>query len=136
MNTNEAARRAGASFRQMDYWARVGVFPGQTQAGSGKQRLWTVTEVVLARACVLLSQLANPSGFSFSGTRFAQTMADVALVAKTASDFRDWWLVVTPRMVYLDHSEVPPVSDAAILVNLHECHRYVTRAPGTGTVAV
>lgn len=54
----EVARVAGISYRQLDYWSRLGALvPGVADArGSGSQRLYSEAD---ARAAVVLSSLAT-----------------------------------------------------------------------------
>ena len=63
-STMEVARLTGASYRQLDYWARTGRIPGQdpgSVTGSGHQRRWTEEQVSRARALLEASRLINSS---------------------------------------------------------------------------
>lgn len=58
-HAHAAARVAGCSYRQLDYWCRCGVLgPQHAQSvGSGGRRVFTGREVTLLRLCSLLSDL-------------------------------------------------------------------------------
>lgn len=50
VSTRQAARIAGATKRQLDYWARTGVVTPQTPArGSGSERAWSFLDVLRLR---------------------------------------------------------------------------------------
>lgn len=58
----EAARLAGITFRQLDYWVRVGsVEPAYPARGSGSHRRWSDVDVdcllILGRVCRLLGDM-------------------------------------------------------------------------------
>jgi DNA-binding transcriptional MerR regulator len=52
----EAARLTGASYRQLDYWDRIGLLQpsAQQSAGSGSQRRYSTADVVKLGAIVRL----------------------------------------------------------------------------------
>lgn len=59
-STVQVAAMTGATYRQLDYWARTGRIPGQdpgASTGSGHARAWTVQQVERARALVEASRL-------------------------------------------------------------------------------
>jgi DNA-binding transcriptional MerR regulator len=48
-STVEVAERIGCSYRQLDYWIRVGyLHPDDAQAGTGSRRGWSETEIRVA----------------------------------------------------------------------------------------
>lgn len=48
-STGEVAERIGCSYRQLDYWIRVGhLQPPGAQDGSGSHREWSETEIRVA----------------------------------------------------------------------------------------
>jgi MerR HTH family regulatory protein len=50
--TDEAARLSGCSYRQIDYWTRVGaITPSQEASGSGSRRAWDNEQV--ERLCMI-----------------------------------------------------------------------------------
>lgn len=57
----EVVRMTGATYRQLDYWCRTGLIPGQAGVvpGSGGRRLWTMTDVARARLVKLASVLCT-----------------------------------------------------------------------------
>lgn len=58
LSAREVARLAGVSYRQLDYWIRVGlVVPEREAAGSGSQRSFTAGHVPAVRACATLVQI-------------------------------------------------------------------------------
>lgn len=64
MGRDELCRRSGASWRQIDYWVRNGLFvpaAGGTTPGSGGKRRYSATQIPLARALVALMALRDPN---------------------------------------------------------------------------
>lgn len=62
--TTEVAEISGASYRQLDYWCRLGVLsPENNGAGSGggRIRLWTADEVAVVSVILELSALGATS---------------------------------------------------------------------------
>lgn len=60
--TVEVARLTGATYRQLDYWARSGRIPGQSpgpSTGSGHRRLWSEADVERVRLVLRASVLIN-----------------------------------------------------------------------------
>lgn len=58
LTTPEVCQVAGATYRMVDYWCRVGVLdPVRNGAGSGCPRAWTVADANEARVCAVLAQL-------------------------------------------------------------------------------
>ena len=59
--TTEVVRLIGCTYRQLDYWCRVGLIPGQAGhgVGSGRRRTWDDEDVERARRVYLASQLTN-----------------------------------------------------------------------------
>lgn len=52
VSTHLAAQEAGVTFRQADYWVRVGVIePTVPARGSGNSRSWSDHDVALLRVC-------------------------------------------------------------------------------------
>ena len=52
----------GATYRQVDYWARQGMIPGQSPGsatGSGHARAWSGDQVRRVRLLLVASRLAN-----------------------------------------------------------------------------
>lgn len=45
MTSNQVARSAGVSYRQIDYWCRCGLIDGTTNPGSGGRRAFTAAQV-------------------------------------------------------------------------------------------
>lgn len=60
-STPEACRLTGASFREIDYWDRVGVLhPTHPANGSGSRRLWSDRDIAEIRVVVALRGLGCP----------------------------------------------------------------------------
>ena len=57
--TTEVTAMTGASYRQVDYWARTGRIPGQTNPGTGHYRRWTEEQVERVRLLMRASKLVN-----------------------------------------------------------------------------
>lgn len=58
VSSDEAARRAGCSYRQLDYWCRTGaITPTVGANGSGSTRRWAPDDVALLRVFHLLAGL-------------------------------------------------------------------------------
>ena len=60
-STNDVVKIIGCSYRQLDYWCRTGLIPGQPvgNIGSGRRRRWTEEDIRRARLIYLASQLSN-----------------------------------------------------------------------------
>ena len=60
-STNDVVRMVGCTYRQLDYWCRVGLIPGQSAArpGSGGRREWMVDDIARARLVFLASRLSS-----------------------------------------------------------------------------
>lgn len=60
VTTTEIAKRANASYRQIDTWTRSGILnPSVPARGSGSFRLYDPIEIDVARMCVDLAALAG-----------------------------------------------------------------------------
>lgn len=54
ITSNDMCKRAGITYRQLDYWLRSGVIEcidGQVEPGSGRPRRYDADEAFVARAC-------------------------------------------------------------------------------------
>ena len=61
--TTHVERRAGVSYRQLDYWDRLGALcPTVAARGSGSQRLYSEAQLRVAWALGRLSQLSKQAG--------------------------------------------------------------------------
>lgn len=57
LSTPNVCDVAGASYRQLDYWARIGLLVPDTPArGSGSQRRYTLRQAMAARAVVVICE--------------------------------------------------------------------------------
>lgn len=65
ITTTELRRVAGCSARQIDYWIRAGLVPGQGPVGSGTRRRYTPLQVatvkILAERARLRRELTLPA---------------------------------------------------------------------------
>ena len=61
MNTNEMMEQTGATFRQLDHWARCGII-GPTGVGSGRYRQWDPDDVPAVAAMVRVSAALKGGG--------------------------------------------------------------------------
>lgn len=50
LTSEEVAAQAGVSYRQLDYWVRVGWLHPEGKKGSGRQRTWPEAEIDMALA--------------------------------------------------------------------------------------
>ena len=58
--TVEVVALTGASYRRIDYWARMGYIPGQYEAtGSGHKRYWTEEQIDRVRLLMMASELKS-----------------------------------------------------------------------------
>lgn len=56
-STHDVARLAGCTYRQIDYWARVGaIVPTREARGSGSVRDWSPDDAAVARVFYLLAR--------------------------------------------------------------------------------
>ena len=61
LSTNDVVAATGATYRQVDYWVRTGLVPGQSPEGpgSGHRRRWHPAQVNRVRLILLASRLSN-----------------------------------------------------------------------------
>lgn len=57
LNSVAAAQYVGCSYRQLDYWIRIGHIPEDTANGSGSQRHWTIEQIRLAQVFYIASNI-------------------------------------------------------------------------------
>lgn len=58
--TPEVCEMTGATYRQVDHWARKGWIPGQpAEVGSGMRRRWTPAQVERVGVLLKASKLSN-----------------------------------------------------------------------------
>lgn len=119
MNSAHVALASGATYRQLDYWVRLGVFGGGTQAGgSGTVRSWTEPQAVLVRALVLLSRIQRPDYGRFKGAE------DKIIAAwEHDNDLEGVWLILAPGTVYV--GSLFFTAEAAVVVDLAACLTHV-----------
>ncbi len=58
--SHEVARLAGITYRQLDYWCRVGMIPGQpslSTIGSGHRRRWSEGQLRFVRRLAVAARL-------------------------------------------------------------------------------
>jgi hypothetical protein len=62
LSTIELCRRSGATYRQLDYWARLGILRphGNSCPGTGVSRRWDATLAPVARRLAVVSKLFEP----------------------------------------------------------------------------
>jgi hypothetical protein len=120
LSTHEIARRAGASYRQIDYWTEAAVLvpaiwlagnePATVNAGSGHRRRYRTETAYLARACQVLSD-------------HRATSAVMAVLARAIEANPDLWV---EEMVYVGSDETVSVKPTGgWAVPLAECREYV-----------
>lgn len=73
LTSTEVCERTGATYRQLDYWTRIGALVPVVRAnGSGTRRLWSAESVAVVRAMLAVMAMAS----SDVRARLAQVMAD------------------------------------------------------------
>lgn len=113
LTTAEAAREVGASYRQLDYWARKGaLLPEGERGGSGSNRRWPDREVRVARVLRQIAELVHGG---------APVRSDVAAMVRSTPE--PLWLVVGASYVCAVNDEdlgqaLVMAGDAAIVVGL------------------
>lgn len=77
----ELARRAGISYRRLDYWTRAGLFhPSDMDTpyvGSGQQRRYTDGDLAAVRVLAVLMDLRTRDGDDAMTARFREIAATV-----------------------------------------------------------
>lgn len=84
----EVCRLSGCSYRQLDWWSRIGVFGEAGQAsGSGSRRVgFTDADVRLARGLSRLSAAGILGGQAISGSRSPGRVSQIDRFARTLRD--------------------------------------------------
>lgn len=61
MRTRDVCRTTGATYRQVDYWRRRGLIPGQRPPGSGnaREQPWTIEQVHRVRMILFAAESAE-----------------------------------------------------------------------------
>lgn len=60
VSATELARRSGATYRQIDYWARTGLIHADRMiTGSGHRRRFPESEIAVAAALVAVSRITG-----------------------------------------------------------------------------
>lgn len=123
MRTPKVSKVTGATFRQLDYWARLGLFGGEvTSKGSGSNREWDPVQVILAKALSLLSRL----GASAKYGRLRRIEPALRALHATNPDLNDCWLILTEDRAFV--SQGPFYATAGIVIDLSYCARAVLKA--------
>ena len=66
LTASEVLKMTGATYRQLDYWAREGILPPSVRAtGSGSRRGWSVEDARRIRALVVVSEALQTFWRSF-----------------------------------------------------------------------
>lgn len=100
MRTPDFARRAGATYRQVDYWCRTGLLrPVKAAHGSGSQRVFDAREVRVARAIQVL--LGRPGTCGAPGRR-----EDLVGLLDSVRNGQQLGLIRIERGVYIDLDEL------------------------------
>lgn len=99
-SSTQACKRAGVSYRQLDYWSRIGAaVPSVGAMGSGTQRRWSAADITVLRCLGRLSLLGCEADcFVSAGRQLAELSAIEPLHG---------WVLVTPDCrVFV--GDVPP----------------------------
>lgn len=112
----------GASYRQLDWWARHGKLGRLNEGrGPGSKRTFEPFEAVLVRACVLMQRIVQQGHWDVSGAR-----ADLKTAYAADPSLSGWRLVVEADKSYIAKRTAVA---AAMVVNLYvaaaevEAHR-------------
>lgn len=73
LSSHDVAAKVGITYRQLDYWVRLGIIDGQGAVGSGTPRVWTPEQVkrvreikaALEKSIGILEKAGMPSHASF-----------------------------------------------------------------------
>lgn len=118
-STKEVTQLTGASFRMVDYWDRFGRLGPKRGTGSGNPRRFELAEVVLIRAYVLTSPIAQ-IGWAERAKDFYR---DYLREFDKDASLQGLRLVVEADKAYIARSTSAP---AALVVNLATCARDVS----------
>lgn len=89
LTTPQAAAEAGITFRQLDYWTRIGVaFPHAEARGQGSRRVWTRGEVEVLKSMATWTRLGvdlrNARALAEQGAYIAYDTSPLDLFATVA----------------------------------------------------
>lgn len=104
-STRHAADASGATYRQLDYWSRVGVI-GEPGSGSGSRRRWTDRDIECLR---VLTWVSSVFAAEFRAAHSASTLAAAARSLEAAPSRTSGYLALRQR-------EALWVADSADLV--------------------
>lgn len=116
MRSPQACAVADVTYRQLDYWSRIGLFDGKTVGrGSGTQRSWDEPQVIALCAVRLITGLGQ-----IQVRRLHDAVGLIRERWEADPYLRDAWLIISRDEVRVD--VVPAVAGpVATVVNLEAC---------------
>ncbi len=118
-SSGQACTLTGCSYRMLDHWARDGKLGPGRRTGSGRTRVFEPFEVVLLRACVLISDAVPQAAWAADPDLYAELRS----VYRRDPTLSGWRLVIEHGRAFMARSTSAP---AALVVNLATCARVVT----------
>jgi hypothetical protein len=131
MKSPEICRVAGVTYRQLDYWQRMGrlSLDGSVLGrGSGNVVNWTFDQAVLVRAYLITVNVGS-GGHNTAGSgvridsRFKSIPRQLAIALAVDPYLNNYWLVVEANSAHIVRGDWN--TDAALFVNLHACVAHV-----------
>jgi hypothetical protein len=111
-----------ATYRQLDWWDRNGLYGPYRSVGSGGRRSFSFPEAVLTRAWVLAAALGARQRRCYMDTLHT----DIVLAYEESPRLTFYWLVLEPHRATIQVGSLTWVVPlAAIVVDLEGCASYV-----------
>jgi hypothetical protein len=91
LTTDQVAARVGASYRQLDYWARLGVLSPDVvgAGGSGSRRRWSPVDTAAAQVVTRLARLGagcevtrRAADWIYANAWLAEALTDAYLIVE------------------------------------------------------
>lgn len=91
LTSRQVADLVGATYRQLDYWSKLGVLqPDGEGGGSGSRRSWPATEIRIAKVLAAYSKVSGPTSGSPAYRK------DIAEAIREAGP-KAGWVIITPE---------------------------------------
>lgn len=86
MRTVEVVRLSGASYRQVNYWATLGILPGQPRSpGNGQPRVWSTADAHRIRLVAAAVRAGMGPTYAL---RLAADLSDAAAITSQGLSLR------------------------------------------------
>ena len=123
VSTDKACKLTGASYWQLDYWVRTGLFGEALKGhGSGSHRRWDEPAVITARVIVEYTNLGTSNFRCFKALE-----ATIRAAWEHAPTLAGAWLVITHDAAIVT-TDLKRPRDLAVLIRLEQCAAYVRAA--------